>query len=80
MVVDRGVVYNMNIIFTSHVKERMELRKILKEEVIDAILHPDIIIKEYGEYYFQKKLERGTIELPCERTETYIKVITVYWL
>ena len=70
----------MNIVFTSHVKKKMKKRRILKEEVIDAILYPDIIIKEHGEYYFQKKLERGTIELPCERTETYIKVITVYWL
>ena len=70
----------MNIVFTSHVKKRMKKRRILKEEVIDNILSPDILIKEHGEYYFQKKLERGTIELPCERTETYIKVITVYWL
>lgn len=70
----------MNIIIEGHVKGRLDKRKILEEEIIDAVKYPDKTIKKHGKYYFQKKLERGTIEVPCEKTEKHIKVITVYWL
>ena len=69
----------MNIVLTSHVLEKIERRKLVKQEVIDAVKQPDNITKKYGKYYYQKKIDRGTIEIPCEVTETYIKVITVYW-
>ena len=70
----------MNIIFTRHVEFRINKRKITKEEIIDAIKFPDKTIKKHGLYYFQKKLERGIIEISCEKTEKDIKVITVYWI
>ena len=70
----------MEIVFTNHARYRIEKRKILEEEVIDAIKHPDKTMKRHGKYYFQKKLERGIIEISCERTERNIKVITVYWI
>ena len=70
----------MEIIFTIHAKYRIEKRKILEQEVIDSIKYPDKTIKKYSKYHFQKKLERGTIEICCEKTERNIKVITVYWL
>ena len=70
----------MNIIFTDHVLGRLERRKILKEEVIEAIKYPDKVIKKYQKYYFKKRLSRGTIEISCEKTERDIKVITIYWL
>ncbi|VVB81709.1 Uncharacterised protein [uncultured archaeon] len=70
----------MEIIFTSHAEFRIKKRKLLEQEVVDTIRYPDITIKKYDKYYFQKKLERGTIEVSCEKTERYIKVITVYWI
>ncbi len=70
----------MEIIFIQHAEERIKLRKILREEVIDAINNPDNTLKKHGKHYYQKKLDRGTIEVCCEKTERNIKVITVYWL
>lgn len=70
----------MKIIFTKHAESRLEKRKILKEEVIDAMTYPDKILKKYGLYYFQKRLDRGIIEVPCEKIGSNIKVITVYWI
>lgn len=70
----------MEIIFTKHAKYRIEKRKILEQEVIEAIKYPDNTTKRHEKYYFQKGLERGTIEVSCEKTETIIKVITVYWI
>jgi len=51
----------MKIVFTNHAKYRIEKRKILEQEVIDAIEYPDKTIKKHGKYYFQKRLERRTI-------------------
>ena len=70
----------MKIIFTNHAKYRIEKRKILEEEVIDAINYPDKTIKRHNKYYFQKRLNRGIIEVSCEKTESLINVITVYWI
>ncbi|HLC65636.1 MAG TPA: DUF4258 domain-containing protein [Candidatus Nanoarchaeia archaeon] len=70
----------MNVVFTEHAKEKLSRRKILEEEVYDAIRYPNHIIKKYGKYYFQKRLDRGIIELVCEMTERDLKVITLYWM
>lgn len=70
----------MKIVFSIHLKERLELRKILEEEVIEAIRFPFHTRKIYGKYFYQKKLQRGMIEVCCEVTESDIKVITVYWI
>ncbi len=70
----------MEIVFTHHAEYRLEKRKISKEEAEDAIKHPDALLKKHGLYYYQKKLERGTIELVCEKTEKSLNVITVYWV
>jgi len=70
----------MEITFTFHAEFRIQKRKLLKEEVIEAINFPDQIIKKWGKYYYQKKLNRGTIEIVAERTERNINIITIYWL
>lgn len=70
----------MRIIFTKHAEFRLEKRKINKEDVIFAIRNPDKTIKKYGKYYIQKKIEMGTIEIVVERKESFINVITLYWL
>lgn len=70
----------MEIVFTNHARYRIEKRKVLEQEVIDAIRYPDKTLKKHGKYYFQKNLGRGIIEVSCEKTERIINVITVYWL
>ena len=55
-------------------------RRILKQEVIDAIRYPDKTLKKHDKYYFQKSLNRGKIEVVCEKIENNIKVITIYWI
>ena len=70
----------MEVIFTRHSEEQIKERRISKEEVLEAIRNPTKIIKKHGKYYYQKKFEKGSIELPCEKTEKHIKVITVYWI
>jgi len=70
----------MEIIFAKHAIFRLKKRKILKQEVFDAIKYPDNTTKKHGKYYYQKRLERGTIEICCEKTERNIKVITIYWI
>ena len=70
----------MKITFTKHSEDRLLKRKILKEEIIEIIKKPDKIIKKYGKYCYQKRLERGKIEICCEKIENNIKVITIYWI
>ncbi len=70
----------MDILFTSHAEYRVKKRKLTKQEVLDAIKSPDKIIKKHGKYYYQKKLDRGTVEIVTERTEKNINIITIYWL
>ncbi|MBU0760916.1 MAG: DUF4258 domain-containing protein [Nanoarchaeota archaeon] len=70
----------MEYIFTDHSKYRIRKRDLSLEEIIDAIKHADKILKKYGKYYAQKNIGRGTIEIVYEKTESYIRVITVYWI
>ena len=76
----------MRIIFTSHAEKRLRKRGILRQEIVYSIKSPNRIIKKHGLFYYQKRLERGMIEVVCEETESLrkkeknIKVITVYWL
>lgn len=70
----------MQIILSFHAEFRLQRRKLLREEVIEAIRYPDITIKRQGKYYYQKRISRGQIEVVCEKTEKGLNVITVYWL
>lgn len=70
----------MQIIFTKHARQRIAKRKLSEEEIRDAIRYPENVRKRYGEYFFEKQLQRGRIEVCCKRGESYIKIITVYWL
>jgi|TARA_Y100000310_G_scaffold338453_1_gene428140 CO/xanthine dehydrogenase FAD-binding subunit len=70
----------MEIIFTEHAEERLIRRKLLKEEIVEAIKFPDKVLKKHDRYYYQKVLERGKVEIVCEKTEKHIKVITLYRL
>lgn len=70
----------MDIELTKHAKARLAKRKILDNELMDIMTCPDKIVKKQGKYYFQKRLERGKIEVVTEKTENHIKVITIYWV
>lgn len=70
----------MKITFTKHSEARIKKRKILKQEVLEAIKQPNRIFKKYQKYYYVKKLNRGKIEVLCDKTENNIKIITVYWI
>ncbi|MBI4148094.1 DUF4258 domain-containing protein [Candidatus Woesearchaeota archaeon] len=70
----------MKIVFTEHAMDRIRRRKILEQEVFDAVHFPDMIIKRFGKYNYTKKLARGTIEVICAQTETHIKVVTICWV
>jgi hypothetical protein len=70
----------MEHIFTIHAEYRIKKRKLTKEEVIETIKYPDKTLKRHGKYYAQKNIGRGIIEVAYEKTERYIKIITVYWL
>ena len=70
----------MKIIFTKHAEERIKKRKISKEDIKETINYPDLIVKKHKKLYFRKKLNRGLIEVCCEKIENIIKIITVYWV
>lgn len=69
----------MKIIFTEHVKDRINKRKITEEEIINTIKYPEKTYKREGKYYAKKDIGRGKIEVVYER-DKYIKIITVYWI
>jgi len=70
----------MEIVFTMHAEYRILKRNILKQEVIEAIRYPDLTFKKHGKYYYKKAMDRGKIEVVCEKTENNIKVVTLYWV
>lgn len=78
---DKGLKYKhlMRIIFSEHSEESMIERNISREEILETIMYPDKLTKKYGTYYYQKKLARGILEIPCEKKESIIKIITLYW-
>lgn len=70
----------MKIVFTLHSLDRIKKRKITKEEIEESVRVPDNITKKHEKYYIQKKLQRGTMEVVYEKKESYIKIITLYWI
>ena len=70
----------MNIVFTHHAEDRVKIRKITKPEVLDTIRFPDKTMKKHGKYYYQKQLERGTIEVVVEKSGKNLNIITIYWI
>ena len=70
----------MQIVFTLHSKRQIKKRNLTEQKIIESIKFPDKIIKKHDKFYYVKDLDRGTIEIVCEKTANNIKVITVYWL
>ena len=69
----------MKIVFTKHAEQQIKERKIERIWVEETLKAPDKIYKEDEKYYAHKKLNDHTIEVVYEK-QTYIKVITTYWL
>ena len=70
----------MKVVFTKHALQRIEKRKFTVQEIEEAIKYPDKTFKKHGKYYFVKTLDRGKIEIVGEKTKTYLRIITIYWL
>jgi hypothetical protein len=70
----------MKIIFTKHAILRALKRNTTEQKIIESIKNADKTIKKHGKYYYQKRLEIGTIEIVCEMVESVLNVISVYWL
>ena len=70
----------MKYIFTDHAEDRLEKRKLSKEEVIDSIKYSNIKVKKHGKYYARKITQRGNLETVYEKTEKNIRIVTFYWL
>jgi hypothetical protein len=70
----------MRIVFTVHAGFRIRKRKISPEEIIETLKWPEKLSKRDGKYYAQRHIGRGRIEIVCEKTENYIKIVTVYWV
>jgi hypothetical protein len=49
----------MKITFTHHAEERIARRQISKDEVSDAVKHPDSIIKKYVNTFIRKSLKEA---------------------
>ena len=69
----------MRIIFTKHVMDRIKKRKITEDDIVNTLMYPERINKKEGNYYAQKNIGRGKIEVVYEK-DKYIKIITVYWI
>ncbi len=69
----------MKIIFTEHIKERMEKRHISEEEILSALKYPDKVAKKGGKYIAEKNIGRAKIEVVYEK-DRYINIVTVYYI
>jgi len=68
----------MQIIYSNHAEEQIEIRKILKVWVEESIKSPDRTEREgQNKYVARKKLNGRSIEVVYIR-EKYIKIVTVY--
>jgi len=70
----------MDIVYTWHAKLQISKRKVDFVWIEEVIKNPDLVVKKEGKHYFKKKLNGFVLEISCEKTENYIKVITVYWI
>jgi len=69
----------VKIKFTLHALEQMRARTIDEQEILDAINIPEIIVKRYGRHHFKRTINRGVLEVVCEKTENHINIITIFF-
>lgn len=68
----------MEIIYTEHAKEQLQIRKILEIWVEETVHWPDSIRHEGTTHIARKRINGKSIEIVFEK-EKYIKIITLYW-
>ena len=69
----------MQIIFTAHAKIQMKERKVTQTWVEETIKFPDNTERGGNKFYVTKKLNGKTLRVVYVK-ESYIKVITVFWI
>lgn len=69
----------MSIKFTKHALERMKIRNLSKEEILEIIKNPDSIVKDaYGNNIAQKLKSDFFIRVFFRRNNGDIIIITMY--
>jgi hypothetical protein len=70
----------MHLVYTTHAKDRITLRKIREEWIEKAIAEPDKLIDAHdGRMQAIKKVNRDKISVIYKEEEGVTVVITVYW-
>ena len=68
------------IIYTDHAQERMEMRRIKKGWVEEAITNPDRVIDvKYGRKQAVKRIKGEEISVVYVEKSGHFVVITVFW-
>lgn len=74
-----------NLVFTKHIKDRMEERRISKEEVKETLRHPDrqtryldASVKSYKEYSGTGRIKKR-LAVVWKRNGNQIILETAYW-
>jgi hypothetical protein len=68
----------MDIHFTRHALDRMRMRGIAQEWVVDAV--SKIQARSPVRREVRASCPGGEFEICCEITESHINIITVYWV
>lgn len=69
----------MDIRYTLHAEHQIKERKVEKTWIEDTIKSPDEIRRVGNKYYIVKKLNGKRLKVVYVK-QSYIKVITVFWI
>jgi len=69
----------MNLIFTTHSKQRMLERGIQIEQIKETIELPDYTITKNGKIEAYKKIKDKTLKIVYIKKDKFIKIITLIW-
>lgn len=71
----------MNIIYTKHSEQRLQIRKIIKRKVAQTIRDPDY--KEQGRHnttIYYKNFGKNYLKIITEEINSKILIITLHWI
>jgi len=69
-----------NVIFTDHASERAQQRKIFTDTVVGTIASPDFVVQRGEEREAFKKVQDKLLKVVYTEKESFIIVITLYWV
>lgn len=71
----------MNILFTKHAKDMLELRGIKEDLILKCLKNPDKITpSKFGKKIYLKDMGKNYLKLIVSEEENKLVVITLYWL